>query len=50
MSAELSRQGSLTTPTLTPGPDMGQHTEAVLLDLGYTWDDLAALKETGAIS
>jgi crotonobetainyl-CoA:carnitine CoA-transferase CaiB-like acyl-CoA transferase len=39
-----------TTPTLTPGPDMGQHTEAVLLDLGYTWDDLAALKEAGAIS
>jgi crotonobetainyl-CoA:carnitine CoA-transferase CaiB-like acyl-CoA transferase len=39
-----------TPPTLRPGPDMGQHTEAVLLDLGYTWDDLAALKEAGAIS
>ena len=39
-----------TTPALRPGPDMGQHTEAVLLDLGYTWDDLAALKEAGAIS
>ena len=39
-----------TTPTLHPGPDMGQHTEAVLLDLGYTWEDLATLKEAGAIS
>jgi crotonobetainyl-CoA:carnitine CoA-transferase CaiB-like acyl-CoA transferase len=39
-----------TTPTLRPGPDMGQHTEAVLLDLGYSWEDLAALKEAGAIS
>jgi len=39
-----------TTPPLRPGPDMGQHTEAVLLDLGYTWEDLAALKEAGAIS
>jgi crotonobetainyl-CoA:carnitine CoA-transferase CaiB-like acyl-CoA transferase len=39
-----------TTPRLTPGPDMGQHTEEVLLAHGYGWDDLAALKETGAIS
>jgi crotonobetainyl-CoA:carnitine CoA-transferase CaiB-like acyl-CoA transferase len=39
-----------TTPTLHPGPDMGQHTESVLLDLGYTWEDLATLKEAGAIS
>jgi formyl-CoA transferase len=39
-----------TTPRLRPGPDMGQHTEEVLLAAGYTWDDLAALKEAGAIS
>jgi crotonobetainyl-CoA:carnitine CoA-transferase CaiB-like acyl-CoA transferase len=39
-----------TTPTLRPGPDMGQHTESVLLDLGYSWEDLATLKEAGAIS
>ena len=39
-----------TTPALRPGPDMGQHTEEVLLAAGYTWDDLAALKEAGAIS
>ncbi len=39
-----------TTPALRPAPDMGQHTEEVLLAAGYTWDDLAALKEAGAIS
>jgi crotonobetainyl-CoA:carnitine CoA-transferase CaiB-like acyl-CoA transferase len=39
-----------TTPALRPGPDMGQHTEEVLLAAGYTWDELAALKEAGAIS
>jgi crotonobetainyl-CoA:carnitine CoA-transferase CaiB-like acyl-CoA transferase len=39
-----------TTPTLRPGPDMGQHTEEVLLAAGYTWEELAALKEAGAIS
>jgi crotonobetainyl-CoA:carnitine CoA-transferase CaiB-like acyl-CoA transferase len=39
-----------TTPTLRPGPDMGQHTEEVLLAHGYSWEELAALKEAGAIS
>jgi formyl-CoA transferase len=39
-----------TTPALRPGPDMGQHTEEVLLAAGYGWDELAALKEAGAIS
>jgi crotonobetainyl-CoA:carnitine CoA-transferase CaiB-like acyl-CoA transferase len=30
-------------------PEVGQHTEEVLLELGYDWDDVAALKEKGAI-
>ena len=30
-------------------PELGQHTEEVLLELGYTWDDIAALGEAGAI-
>jgi crotonobetainyl-CoA:carnitine CoA-transferase CaiB-like acyl-CoA transferase len=30
-------------------PEAGQHTEEVLLELGYGWDDLAALKERGVI-
>ena len=38
------------TPPLHPAPDMGQHTEEVLLALGYTWETLASLKESGAIS
>jgi len=38
------------TPGLTPAPEMGQHTEEVLLSIGLAWEDLAALKESGAIS
>jgi crotonobetainyl-CoA:carnitine CoA-transferase CaiB-like acyl-CoA transferase len=32
-----------------PAPEVGQHTELTLLDVGYTWDDIARLKEQGAI-
>jgi crotonobetainyl-CoA:carnitine CoA-transferase CaiB-like acyl-CoA transferase len=31
-------------------PEVGEHTEEVLLELGLTWDDLAALKESHAIT
>lgn len=30
-------------------PEFGQHTEEVLLELGYEWEDIAALMESGAI-
>ncbi|MHB8685350.1 MAG: CoA transferase, partial [Dehalococcoidia bacterium] len=30
-------------------PELGQHTEDILLSLGYTWDQIAALREAGAI-
>lgn len=30
-------------------PELGEHTEEVLLQHGYTWDDIAALKDKGAI-
>jgi crotonobetainyl-CoA:carnitine CoA-transferase CaiB-like acyl-CoA transferase len=36
----------------TPGelaPELGQHTEEVLLELGYDWDRIVVLKENGAI-
>jgi crotonobetainyl-CoA:carnitine CoA-transferase CaiB-like acyl-CoA transferase len=32
-----------------PSPEFGQHTEEVLLDLGYDWDRIIELKEAGAI-
>jgi crotonobetainyl-CoA:carnitine CoA-transferase CaiB-like acyl-CoA transferase len=38
----------------TPGtirrgaPEFGEHTEEVLLAHGFTWDEVAALKESGA--
>jgi crotonobetainyl-CoA:carnitine CoA-transferase CaiB-like acyl-CoA transferase len=37
---------------LEPGrtaPEVGQHTEEVLLELGHTWEEIAALKERGTI-
>ena len=30
-------------------PELGEHTELVLEELGYDWDAIAALKQTGAI-
>ncbi len=30
-------------------PELGQHTEEILLELGYDWDRIISLKELGAI-
>lgn len=30
-------------------PEIGQHTEEILLEQGYTWEDIAILKEKGVI-
>ncbi len=30
-------------------PELGQHTEEVLLELGYAWDEISALSSEGAI-
>jgi crotonobetainyl-CoA:carnitine CoA-transferase CaiB-like acyl-CoA transferase len=33
----------------TRAPEHGEHTESTLLDLGLSWDEIAALKNDGAI-
>ncbi len=35
--------------TLRPAPENGEHTEAILLELGHDWDEIIALKDAGAI-
>jgi len=35
---------------LRAAPEHGEHTDEVLLDLGYTWDELIELKLSGAVS
>ena len=34
---------------LRPSPGLGEHTDEVLASLGYSWDDIVALKMNGAI-
>ena len=36
-------------PDLRRAPEHGEHTEEVLLELGYSWDDIAALGEAGVL-
>ena len=31
-------------------PELGQHTEEILLEFGYTWEDIAELKEAEVIN
>jgi len=33
-----------------PAPEFGQHTEEVLLEYGYSWEDIAQFKEQGVIA
>jgi crotonobetainyl-CoA:carnitine CoA-transferase CaiB-like acyl-CoA transferase len=33
----------------TKAPEIGEHTEEVLLELGYEWGDIARLKDEGVI-
>ncbi len=36
-------------PAFGPSPEMGQHTEEVLLELGLSWEEILAHKRAGAI-
>ena len=31
--------------TQTPPPELGQHSEDILLEMGYTWEEIARLRE-----
>jgi crotonobetainyl-CoA:carnitine CoA-transferase CaiB-like acyl-CoA transferase len=35
-------------PRLEPSPEVGQHREEILLELGYDWDEITALEGAGA--
>lgn len=39
-----------TPPTVTVAPELGQHTEEILLEMGLSWEDIGRYKEAGAIS
>jgi crotonobetainyl-CoA:carnitine CoA-transferase CaiB-like acyl-CoA transferase len=37
-------------PVVTAAPEVGQHTEEILLELGYEWDRIIELKDAGVIT
>lgn len=41
--------GATPVDATRPAPELGQHTEEVLLELGFDWDSIAALRDKGAI-
>ena len=36
-------------PITMPAPELGQHNEEILLELGYTWEEIGQLKEKQVI-
>jgi crotonobetainyl-CoA:carnitine CoA-transferase CaiB-like acyl-CoA transferase len=49
MVASPADFGSAAPAPRPMAPELGQHTEEVLLELGYDWERIAALREAGAI-
>jgi crotonobetainyl-CoA:carnitine CoA-transferase CaiB-like acyl-CoA transferase len=41
--------GATPLDTTRPAPELGQHTEEVLLEAGLDWDEIAELRRSGAI-
>jgi crotonobetainyl-CoA:carnitine CoA-transferase CaiB-like acyl-CoA transferase len=48
IASPVDFSGTPWSPRCMP-PEAGQHTEEILLELGYDWDQIIGLKETGAI-
>jgi crotonobetainyl-CoA:carnitine CoA-transferase CaiB-like acyl-CoA transferase len=48
VASPVDFEGTRCTPRSTP-PEFSQHTEEVLLELGYDWDRIIELKDAGAI-
>src|SRR5579862_4490253 len=46
--APVSLNGEIDTQARLP-PEHGQHTEEILLEAGYSWEDIANLHESGAV-
>ena len=48
VASPLDFSGTPWAPSM-PTPECGQHTEEVLLELGWDWEGIAALKQRGAV-
>ena len=48
MASPMNRSKTPATIRL-PAPEFSQHTEEVLLEAGYSWEEIAELKDTGVI-
>ena len=44
----VSLNGEIATEA-QPVPEHGQHTEEILLELGYSWEEIGALREAEAV-
>jgi crotonobetainyl-CoA:carnitine CoA-transferase CaiB-like acyl-CoA transferase len=45
----LAVQLSESPGEVRPAPDLGQHTEEVLQDLGYSWEEIGRLRDSRTI-
>ncbi|MBI2963565.1 MAG: CoA transferase [Deltaproteobacteria bacterium] len=44
----ISLNGELRTAA-PPAPELGQHTEEVMLEAGYSWEDISRVRDSGAV-